>query len=123
MAEILPFQDGDSLPGDDHGSIEILESSGTIESTTNKVSMHAQEVFMVRGRSPLRAPTPPDINSDDEGPSAISLDALGDPNETEAEKTARKRTSRGRVTASRLNIDVRLRLITKPGWSNMIANA
>jgi hypothetical protein len=46
---------------------------------------------MVRGRSPLRAPTPPDINSDDEGPSAISPDALGDPNKTEAEKTARKK--------------------------------
>jgi hypothetical protein len=91
MAEILPFQDGDPLPGDDHGSTEILESSGTVESATNKVSAHTREVFMVRGRLPLRAPTPPDINSDDEGPSAISPDALEDPNETEAEKTVRKK--------------------------------
>jgi hypothetical protein len=41
MAEILPFQDGDVLPGDDQGSKEILESSSTAESATNRVSMHA----------------------------------------------------------------------------------
>jgi hypothetical protein len=35
----------------------------------------------------------------------------------------RRRTRRGRVAASELLIDDRLRLITKPGWSNMIANA
>jgi hypothetical protein len=42
MAEILPYQDGDSLPGDNHGSTEILESSGMTESATNRVSMHAK---------------------------------------------------------------------------------
>jgi hypothetical protein len=41
MAEILPYQDGDVLPGDDRGSTEILESSGTTESATNRVSVHA----------------------------------------------------------------------------------
>jgi hypothetical protein len=34
----------------------------------------------------------------------------------------RRRTSRGRVIASGLHVDDRLRLITKPRWSNMIAN-
>jgi hypothetical protein len=35
----------------------------------------------------------------------------------------KRRTSRGQDTASGLNVDDRLRLITKPGWSNMITNA
>jgi hypothetical protein len=90
MAEILPYQDEDSLPGDDHVSMEILESSGTAEFATNRVFGHAMKVFMVRGCSPLRAPTPPNVNSDDETTSAISPDALGTLNETEAEKTARE---------------------------------
>jgi hypothetical protein len=47
MVEILPYQDRDSLPGDDHGSTEILGSSGIVESATNGVSEHAREVFMV----------------------------------------------------------------------------
>jgi hypothetical protein len=42
MTEILPFQDGHSLPDDDHGSTEILESSGMAESTTKRVFSHAQ---------------------------------------------------------------------------------
>jgi hypothetical protein len=94
MTEILPYQDGDSLPYDDRGSTKILESSGTAESAANRVSRHAQEVFMVRGRSPLRAPTPLDVNSDDETTSAISPDALGTPNETEVEKTTREKKNK-----------------------------
>jgi hypothetical protein len=31
-----------SLPGNNHGSTEILESSGMTESVTNRVSMHAK---------------------------------------------------------------------------------
>jgi hypothetical protein len=49
---------------------------------------------MVQGRSPLRAPTPPNINSDDEIPSAVSPDALEDLNETEAEKTTREKKNK-----------------------------
>jgi hypothetical protein len=97
MADILPYQDEDSLPGDDHGSMEILESSGTAESATNRVFEHAREVFMVQGRSPLRAPTPPDVNSDDETTSAISPDALKTLNEIEAEKTAGDKKNKQRV--------------------------
>jgi hypothetical protein len=97
MAEILPYQDGDSLLSDDHSSTKILESSGMMESTTNRVSVHAREVFMVRGRSPLHAPTLSDINSDDESPSAISPDALGASNETKAEKTVRKKKNKQRA--------------------------
>jgi hypothetical protein len=105
MAEILPYQDGDSLPGDDHSSTAILESSSTTKSATNRVSMHTRKVFMVRGRSSLRAPTSSDINSDDESSSAISPNALGDPNKIEAEKNKQEL------------------LCYFPQWSNMIANA
>jgi hypothetical protein len=94
MIEILPYQDGDSLPYDDHGSTEILGSFGTAGSATNRVFGHAREVFMVRGRSPLHAPTPPDVNLDDKTTSAISPDALGTPNETEAEKTTREKKNK-----------------------------
>jgi hypothetical protein len=97
VTEILPYQDGDSLPCDDRGSTEILRSSGTAKSTPNRVFGYAREVFMVRGHSPLRAPTPPDDNSDDETTSAISPDALGTPNEIEAEKTAREKKNKQRV--------------------------
>jgi hypothetical protein len=124
MVEILPYQDGDSLPGDDHGSTEILKSSGTVESATNRVSGHAREVFMVRGRSPLRAPTPPDVNSDDETTYAISPMHLELRTRQKSRRLrGRRRTSRGRVAASGLHVNDRLRLITKPEWSNMIANA
>jgi hypothetical protein len=47
MADILPYQDGDSLPGDDRSTTEILEGSDTAESATNRVSVYAREVFMV----------------------------------------------------------------------------
>jgi hypothetical protein len=69
--------------------MEILKGTNTAESATNRVFVDGREVFMVRGHSPLHAPTPPDINLDDESPSAISLDALRDLNKTEAEKTTR----------------------------------
>jgi hypothetical protein len=49
---------------------------------------------MVRGHSPLRAPTPPDVNSDDETTSVISPDALKTSNETEVEKTAREKKNK-----------------------------
>jgi hypothetical protein len=97
MADIFSYQDGDSLPSDDHSSMEILKSSDMVESATNRVFVPAQEVFMVCGRSPLHAPTLPDINSDDESPSATSPDALRDPNETEAEKTVRVKKNKQRV--------------------------
>jgi hypothetical protein len=42
MADILPYQDGDSLPGDDRSTTEILESSDTAESSTNRVSVYAR---------------------------------------------------------------------------------
>jgi hypothetical protein len=73
MAEILPFQDGEALPEDQHSLTDILPSSTTMES-----------VAPGRGRSPLREPTPPDENSVDERLSSISPDVLPIPNETDA---------------------------------------
>jgi hypothetical protein len=42
----------------------------------------------------MRPLTTPCSNSDDESPSAISLDALKAPNETEAEKTTREKKNK-----------------------------
>jgi hypothetical protein len=47
MVEIFSYQDGDSLPSDDHSSMEILKSSNMVESATNRSFVHAREVFMV----------------------------------------------------------------------------
>jgi hypothetical protein len=77
--------------------MEILKSFGTAESATNRVSPHALEVFMVRGRSPLHGPTLPDVNSDDESPSTISSNALGSSNEIEAEKDVREKKNKQRA--------------------------
>jgi hypothetical protein len=52
---------------------------------------------MVQGRSPLRAPTPPDVNSDDKTTSAISPDALETPNKTKVEKTMREKKNKQRA--------------------------
>jgi hypothetical protein len=123
MAEILPYQDGDSLPGDDHTTMEILESSDTTESATNRVFVHAREVFMVRGRSPLSAPTPLDINSNDESPSLFPLmHSELRMRQKPRRPRGKRRISRGRDAASGLIVNDRVRLITKLGWSNMIAN-
>jgi hypothetical protein len=77
MAEILPFQDGGDILEDQHGSTEIVQSSGIVESTNHWVAAYNREVFMApeRGRSPLCSPTPPDENSVDERLSNISPDA------------------------------------------------
>jgi hypothetical protein len=52
---------------------------------------------MVRGHSLVHAPTPPDVNSDDETTSTISLDALETSNEIEAKKTAREKKNKQRA--------------------------
>ena len=47
MVELLPYQDGSTLPtDDDHGSIEILDSVTTVESRTHSTPRHSREVFM-----------------------------------------------------------------------------
>jgi hypothetical protein len=123
MVEILPYQDGDSLPGDDHGSTEILESSGTAETATNRVFGHAQEVlwYEVAHLSVLqlrlmstRMMRPPLLFP----PMHSKLQTR----QKSRRLRGRRRTSRAQVVACGLHVDGRLRLITKPGWSNMITN-
>jgi hypothetical protein len=48
MVEILPYQDGSTLPSDDDVSIEILTSITTTESRTHTTPSHSREIFMVR---------------------------------------------------------------------------
>jgi hypothetical protein len=104
--------------------MEILESFDTAESATNMVFVHAQEVFMVQGHSPLSAPTLLDINSNDESPSLFpSMHSELRMRQKSRRPQGKRRISRGRDATSGLIVDDRVRLITKPGWSNMIANA
>ena len=57
MVELLPYQDGSTLPADiDHGSTEILHSATTAESRTHSALRHSREVFMVG--HPLHIPMP-----------------------------------------------------------------
>jgi hypothetical protein len=47
MVELLPYQDGSTLPADDdHGSMEILDSAMTAKSETHLAPRHSREVFM-----------------------------------------------------------------------------
>jgi hypothetical protein len=47
MVELLPYQDGSTVPTDDgHGSTEILDSTMTAESRTHSAPRHSREVFM-----------------------------------------------------------------------------
>ena len=50
MVELLPYQDGNTLPVDnnDHDSTEILDIVMTIESRTHSAMKHSREVFMAR---------------------------------------------------------------------------
>jgi hypothetical protein len=48
MVELLPYQDGSTLPADDgHGSTEIPDSTMTVESGMHSAPRHSREVFMV----------------------------------------------------------------------------
>jgi hypothetical protein len=103
MAEILPFQDGEALPEDQHSLTDILPSSTTMESANFRGSSHTREVFVApgRGRSPLHEPTPPDENSVDERLSSISPDVLPVPMKLMLrEPQGRRRISRGKDAAS-----------------------
>jgi hypothetical protein len=83
MVEILPYQDGNALPNEDKSATEILDSTETAKSGTNRASTHSQEVFMVRGPPPRPMPQPPDVQSDDEFLFNISPDVQAPPNETD----------------------------------------
>jgi hypothetical protein len=63
MVELLPFQDGSTLPtdSDDHDSIEILGIATTIELGMHLTTRHSREVFMAGQPPQIPMPTPPDI--------------------------------------------------------------
>jgi hypothetical protein len=60
MMELLPYQDGRTLPADnnDHGSMEIVDSTTTAQSRTNSATRHSREVFMAGQPPQIPMPTP-----------------------------------------------------------------
>lgn len=83
MVEILPYQDGNTLPSEDLGSIEILDRTATVESGTNGTLSHSREVLMVRAPPQIPMPQPPDVQSGDESLSNILPNAPAPTNEEE----------------------------------------
>ena len=62
MVELLPYQDGNTLPADsDHGSTENLHSATTAESRTHSTPRHSREVFMACQPPHIPMPQAPDV--------------------------------------------------------------
>ena len=98
MVELLPYQDGRTLPTDnnDHGSTEILDSTMTTESRTHSATRHFKEVFMA-GQPPLiPMPNPLDIQDGEEALSNISPDTAPPNGDTDEQRTAREKKNRAR---------------------------
>jgi hypothetical protein len=124
MVEILPYQDGDSLPDDDHSSTEILEAlvQRSLQPTGflcmprrylwYETAHHSMLQLCLISTRMMRAP-----------PLFPPMHSEIQTRQKPRRPGGKRRISRGWVTASGLNIDDRLRLIIKPKWSNMIANA
>ena len=97
MVELLPYQDGSTLPADiDHGSTEILHSATTTESGTHSTPRHSREVFMAGQPPHIPMPQALDIQDGEETLSDISPDTLAPNGETDEQRTARERKSKVR---------------------------
>ena len=96
MVELLPYQDGRTLPADnnDHGSTEILDIATTTESGTHSATRHSREVFMAGQPPQIPMPNPLDIQYREETLFDISLDTAPPNGEIDEQKTARKRKNR-----------------------------
>ena len=96
MVELLPYQDGRTLPADDndHGSIEILDITLTRESKTHSAIRHSREVF-IDGQPPqIPMPNPLDIQDGEKTLSDISPYTTPPNGETDEQKMARERKNR-----------------------------
>ena len=98
MVELLPYIEDRTLPADnnDHGSIEILDSTTTIESGTHSAMRNSREVFMARKPPQIPMPNPPDIQDGEEALSDISPDTTPPNGEMNEHKTAREKKNRAR---------------------------
>jgi hypothetical protein len=98
MVELLPYQDGRTLPADNskHDSTEIVDSAMTAQSGTHSAMRHSREVFMARQPPQIPMPNPPDIKDGEETESNISLDALAPNEETDEQRMARERKNKAR---------------------------
>ena len=98
MVELLPYQDGRTLPADhnDHGSIEILDIAIIVESRTHLAMRHSREVFMVGQPPHILMPNPPDIQDGEEALSDISSYTAPPNGETNEQRTAREKKNRAR---------------------------
>ena len=98
MVELLPYQDGITLPTNniDHGSIEILDIATTAEFGTHSATRHSREVF-IDGQPPqIPMPNPLDIQGEEETMFDISTDTAPPNGETDEQKMARERRNRAR---------------------------
>ena len=98
MVELLPYQDGRTLPTDnnDRGSIEILDIVMTVESRTHSATRHSKEVFMPGQPPQIPMPNPPDIQDGEETLSDISSNTMPPDRETNEQKMATERKDRAR---------------------------
>ena len=93
MVELLPYQDGSTLPADnnDHDSTKILDIATTVESRTHLATRHSREVFIVGQPAQIPMPNPPYIQDGEETLSDISPDTVPPNGETDEQKMARER--------------------------------
>ena len=98
MVELLPYIEGKTLPTDnnDHGSIEILDSTTTVESGTHSAMRHSREVFMAGQPPQIPMSNIPDIQDGEKALFDISPDTLPPNGEMDEQKTARERKNRAR---------------------------
>jgi len=98
MVELLPYQDGRTLPADnnDHGSTEILDIATTTESGTHSATRHSREVFMAGKPPQILMPNPLDIQEGEETLYNIFPDTLAPNGEIDEQKVARERKNKAR---------------------------
>ena len=96
IVELLPYQDGRTLPVDnnDHGSTEIVDIVMTAESRTHSAKRHSREVFMAGQPPQIPMPNPPYIQDGEEALSDISPNTAPPNKEMDEQKMSRERRNR-----------------------------
>ena len=98
IVELLPYQDGRTLPVDnnDHGSTEIVDIVMTAESRTHSAMRHSREVFMAGQPSQIPMAYPLDIQDGEEALFDISPDTAPPNRETDEQRTDREKKNKAR---------------------------
>lgn len=94
MVELLPYQEGSTLPTEDMSSTDVLDSVAMAESRTNNTLCHNREVLMVRQPPHIPMPQPPDVQSGDESLSSSSADTPTAAKGTDEQKATREKKNK-----------------------------